>query len=100
MKLSKSVAFVSGAMLVCASGATSAQEDAVVKLGFAGPLTGQNANLGKDVERGARMAVDDLNANPPVIGGKKVKVELQVEDDGGDPRQATQKSRSVSLTPR
>ncbi|WP_438821902.1 ABC transporter substrate-binding protein, partial [Escherichia coli] len=36
------------------------------------------------------MAVDDLNANPPVIGGKKVKVELQVEDDGGDPRQATQ----------
>lgn len=90
MKLSKSVAFVSGAMLVCASGATSAQEDAVVKLGFAGPLTGQNAHLGKDVERGARMAVDDLNANPPVIGGKKVKVELQVEDDGGDPRQATQ----------
>ncbi|MFM0337115.1 branched-chain amino acid ABC transporter substrate-binding protein [Paraburkholderia fungorum] len=74
-------------MLVC--GAAHAQDD-VVKLGFAGPLTGQNANLGKDVERGARMAVDDLNANPPTIGGQKVTISLQVEDDGGDPRQATQ----------
>ncbi|SMG02991.1 Leucine-, isoleucine-, valine-, threonine-, and alanine-binding protein [Burkholderia singularis] len=36
------------------------------------------------------MAVDDLNANPPVIGGKKVRIELQVEDDAGDPRLATQ----------
>lgn len=94
MKLSKSIALIGGAILACASSVASAQED-TVKLGFAGPLTGQNANLGKDVERGARMAVDDLNANPPVIGGKKVKVELQVEDDGGDPRQATQVAQKL-----
>ncbi|WP_213309171.1 branched-chain amino acid ABC transporter substrate-binding protein [Paraburkholderia sacchari] len=89
MNLSKSVIAISGAIVCLLSGAAHAQED-IVKLGFAGPLTGQNANLGKDVERGARMAVDDLNANPPVIGGKKVKIVLDVEDDGGDPRQATQ----------
>lgn len=89
MKVLKSVIALSGALVALTSGIASAQED-TLKLGFAGPLTGQNANLGKDVERGARMAVDDLNANPPVIGGKKVKVDLQVEDDAGDPRQATQ----------
>jgi branched-chain amino acid transport system substrate-binding protein len=89
MKLSKSVLAVSGAVVALSVGPANAQDD-VVKLGFAGPLTGQNANLGKDVERGAQMAVDDLNANPPVIAGKKVKVELDVEDDAGDPRQATQ----------
>lgn len=89
MKRLKSVVAIGSASIALASGAANAQED-VVKLGFAGPLTGQNANLGKDVERGARMAADDLNANPPVIGGRKVRIELQVEDDAGDPRQATQ----------
>ncbi|MFM0327965.1 branched-chain amino acid ABC transporter substrate-binding protein, partial [Caballeronia glebae] len=88
MKSLKVIA-VSSALIAATSGLANAQES-TVKLGFAGPLTGQNANLGKDVERGARMAVDDLNANPPTIGGKKVKIELQVEDDAGDPRQATQ----------
>ncbi|RQZ12443.1 branched-chain amino acid ABC transporter substrate-binding protein [Burkholderia sp. Bp9031] len=89
MKRLRSVIAIGSASIALASGAANAQED-VVKLGFAGPLTGQNANLGKDVERGARMAADDLNANPPVIGGRKVRIELQVEDDAGDPRQATQ----------
>ena len=89
MNLSKSIAALCGAVVSLTSLVAHAQDD-TVKLGFAGPLTGQNASLGKDVERGARMAVDDLNANPPVIGGKKVRIELQVEDDAGDPRQATQ----------
>ncbi|RQR35530.1 branched-chain amino acid ABC transporter substrate-binding protein [Burkholderia sp. Bp9143] len=89
MKRLNSVIAIGSAAIALASGAAHAQEE-VVKLGFAGPLTGQNANLGKDVERGARMAVDDLNANPPVIGGRKVRIALQVEDDAGDPRQATQ----------
>ncbi|KVE25554.1 branched chain amino acid ABC transporter substrate-binding protein [Burkholderia singularis] len=89
MKLSSSVALISGTLLACASSVTNAQED-TVKLGFASSLTGENANIGKDIERGVRMAMDDLNANPPVIGGKKVRIELQVEDDAGDPRLATQ----------
>ncbi|MEX3943085.1 branched-chain amino acid ABC transporter substrate-binding protein [Paraburkholderia sp. BR10937] len=89
MKRLKSVIAVGSAVVSLGMGVAYAQE-VTVKLGFAGPLTGENANLGKDVERGARMAVDDLNANPPVIGGKKVRIELDVEDDAGDPRQATQ----------
>ncbi|WP_322095458.1 branched-chain amino acid ABC transporter substrate-binding protein [Paraburkholderia bannensis] len=86
---------VSSTLVTLVSGVAQAQESSI-KLGFAGPLTGQNANLGKDVERGARMAVDDLNANPPIIGGKKIKIDLQVEDDAGDPRQATQVAQRLA----
>jgi branched-chain amino acid transport system substrate-binding protein len=79
---------VVAAALVVIGGAAYAQ-DAVVKIGHVGPTSGGIAHLGKDNENGARMAIDDLNAKGVVIGGKKVKLELQAEDDGGDPKQGT-----------
>lgn len=69
------------------AGAVSAQE--VVKIGHVGPTSGGIAHLGKDNENGARMAIDELNAKGVTIGGKKVKLELQAEDDAGDPKQGT-----------
>lgn len=61
-----------------------------VKIGFAGPLTGNIAHIGKDLENGARMAVDLINADGGLdIAGKKVKLELLAEDDQGDPKTAT-----------
>lgn len=79
---------VVAAALVVVGGAAYAQ-DAVVKIGHVGPTSGGIAHLGKDNENGARMAIDDLNAKGVMIGGKKVKLELQAEDDGGDPKQGT-----------
>ena len=64
-------------------------QDVVVKIGHVGPTSGSIAHLGKDNENGARMAIDELNAKGVVIGGKKVKLELLAEDDGGDPKQGT-----------
>lgn len=61
----------------------------VVKVGHAAPMTGPQAHLGKDNENGVRLAIDELNANPPTIAGKPVKFELLSEDDQADPRQAT-----------
>jgi branched-chain amino acid transport system substrate-binding protein len=78
--------------LVCAlaaAGAASAQDVQVVKIGHAGPVSGGIAHIGKDTENGVRMAVDELNTQNLVIGGKKIKFELAAEDDAGDPRQAT-----------
>jgi len=72
-----------------AAGAASAQEVQTVKIGHAGPVSGGIAHIGKDTENGVRMAVDELNAQNLVIGGKKIKFELAAEDDAGDPRQAT-----------
>ncbi len=63
--------------------------EVTVKLGHVAPLTGPQAHLGKDNENGARMAVDELNAQNLEIGGAKVKFELLAEDDQADPKQGT-----------
>ncbi|MFA9219002.1 MAG: branched-chain amino acid ABC transporter substrate-binding protein [Sphingomonadaceae bacterium] len=61
-------------------------QDMVVKIGHSGPLSGPQAFSGKDNENGARLAVEELNAKPITVAGKKVKFELQSEDDQGDPK--------------
>lgn len=67
----------------------AAKPEVTVKLGHVAPLTGPQAHLGKDNENGARMAVDELNAEGLEIGGAKVKFELLAEDDQADPKQGT-----------
>lgn len=61
----------------------------IVRIGAVAPLSGSAAHMGKDIENGARMAVDDLNAGNPEIGGRHVKFVLLAEDDAGDPKQGT-----------
>src|SRR6202795_5171762 len=58
----------------------------VVKLGHVGPLTGGIAHLGKDNENGARLAVEEINAKGLTIGGQKITLQLDPQDDAGDPR--------------
>jgi branched-chain amino acid transport system substrate-binding protein len=82
MKLKLTVA----AAIAVVAGLASAQ-DMVVKIGHVGPISGPQAAYGKDNENGARMAIEDLNAQGVVIGGKKVKFELVAEDDAADPKQ-------------
>jgi branched-chain amino acid transport system substrate-binding protein len=67
----------------------AAHAQAVVKIGTASPLSGPGAHQGKDIENGARMAIDELNANGVTIGGKKVTWALQAEDDASDPKTGT-----------
>ncbi len=74
-------------MLGAATWAASAAD--AVKIGCVAPLTGPQAHLGKDIENGARLAVDAINATKPTLDGKPVKFELQVEDDQADPKTAT-----------
>ncbi|MCQ4143036.1 branched-chain amino acid ABC transporter substrate-binding protein [Vogesella sp. AC12] len=61
-----------------------------IKIGQVSPLTGPISHLGKDVEFGAKLAIEDLNAEGVEIGGKKVRFELVSEDDQGDPKIGTQ----------
>jgi branched-chain amino acid transport system substrate-binding protein len=76
------------AALAMVAGMASAQ-DAVVKIGHVAPMSGSQAHYGKDNENGVRMAIEDLNTQNIVIGGKKVKFELVAEDDAADPKQGT-----------
>jgi branched-chain amino acid transport system substrate-binding protein len=61
----------------------------VVKIGHVAPVSGPQAHYGRDNENGARMAIDELNAQGVTIAGKTVKFELLAEDDAADPKQGT-----------
>ena len=61
----------------------------VVKLGFAAPLTGPQAHYGRDMKNGLVLALEEINAGSPAIGGQRVRFELLAEDDQADPRIAT-----------
>ena len=76
------------AAIAAVAGMASAQEQ-VVKIGHVAPVSGAQAHYGKDNENGARMAIEDINAKGVTIGGKKIKFELQAEDDASDPKQGT-----------
>jgi branched-chain amino acid transport system substrate-binding protein len=76
------------AATVLALGLGTAQAESV-RIGHAGPLTGPLAHIGKDGENGARLAIEDANAQGITIGGHTVTFELMGEDDQADPRQAT-----------
>ena len=76
------------AAIAAVAGMASAQEQ-VVKIGHVAPVSGAQAHFGKDNENGARMAIEDINAKGVTIGGKKIKFELQAEDDASDPKQGT-----------
>jgi branched-chain amino acid transport system substrate-binding protein len=76
---------ISGLVLLGLVGTVSAQET-IVKIGHSGPLSGAQSFSGKDNENGVRLAVEELNAKPITVGGKKVKFELITEDDQADPK--------------
>lgn len=67
-------------MLPAAAGAQT------IKIGWAGPLTGDQAFFGKTWLNGAQMAIDEVNAKGGVLGKK---LELVPLDDQADPKQAT-----------
>ncbi|WP_153099047.1 branched-chain amino acid ABC transporter substrate-binding protein [Paraburkholderia hayleyella] len=71
------------------AGAAYAQQVEDVKIGVAGPLTGAQAHYGKDFQNGITLAVEDMNATKPVIGGKTVRFVLNSADDQADPRTGT-----------
>ena len=83
--LMSAVACSLGLAIALVAGSAQAQE--IVKIGFASPLTGSQANYGKDNQNGAQMAIDELNAQGVTIGGKPVKFQLLAEDDQAEPKQ-------------
>lgn len=70
-------------MVACGGGSSSSSESATTfKIGGSGPLTGDYAIYGKAVENGAKIAVDEINAEG------KIQIEFKMEDDQGDPEQS------------
>lgn len=79
-------------MVACGDSSTPADNEtsgdgtaATVKIGGIGPLTGSYANYGLSVSNGAKIAVEEINANGGINGAQ---VELQFQDSQGDPESA------------
>src|SRR5690349_5794391 len=58
---------------------------AEVLIGVAGPMTGKEAWSGEQMQRGAEMAVADINAAGGLLGNQ---LRLVIADDFCDPQQA------------
>ena len=76
-------------MLAAALGGPARAE---ILIGMAGPITGKDAWFGEQIERGAAMAVADLNAAGGVLGQQ---VQLITADDFCDPEQAVAAARKL-----
>lgn len=59
----------------------------MVKVGFAAPLTGDNAVYGEGMKRAVELAIEEANASAEAKEAA-VSFEIKAEDDAGDPKQA------------
>jgi branched-chain amino acid transport system substrate-binding protein len=79
MSISKTVGYVTLAFsLALASGCS---REITVKIGVVAPMSGDLAQYGKDMARGAQIAVDELHAEAFRINNKRANFELVIEDD-------------------
>jgi branched-chain amino acid transport system substrate-binding protein len=61
------------------------KKENTIKIGIAGPMSGDQSKMGIDEKNGAELAIDEWNSRGGVLGKK---IELLVEDDQHDPKQA------------
>ena len=71
------------ALILTTLGPTAAWAE--ILIATAGPFTGRNIFRGEQIQRGAEMAVSDINESGGVLGER---VELLIADDACDPEQA------------
>ncbi|PLZ04376.1 branched chain amino acid ABC transporter substrate-binding protein [Burkholderia sp. WAC0059] len=66
-----------------------------VSIGFAAPLSGENAVYGKDLEDGVQLALDEANAESVRIDGRPAHFALIAVDDRADPRAGVQAAQQL-----
>lgn len=75
-----------GLLLLAVAGLLStALAAGTITLGLLAPMTGSRSDLGKGMEQGAQLALDEINAAGGVLGHKVV---LKVQDSAADPADA------------
>jgi branched-chain amino acid transport system substrate-binding protein len=70
---------------LCLTVSGCGKKDETIRIGVAGPMTGQDAKMGADFRNGVSLALDEWNAASGLFGKK---IEFLVEDDASDPKQA------------
>ena len=69
----------------------------VVKIGFVGPLTGDQAPVGQAMLNGARLAIEQASVQGPVLQG--YRLELMALDDQRNPTQAVTAAKKLVADP-
>ena len=89
MKSLKLIGLAIGATIALSS-AAFAQD---ITVAVAGPMTGSESAIGREMRNGAEMAVVDINKAGGVLGKK---LALDVEDDACDPKQARSVAEKIA----
>ncbi|MEW6214695.1 MAG: branched-chain amino acid ABC transporter substrate-binding protein [Nitrospirota bacterium] len=61
------------------------KKEETIKIGIAGPMTGDQAKMGMDFKNGVSLAVEEWNSKGGILGKR---VQMIVSDDQHDPKQA------------
>ncbi|MFL9879289.1 branched-chain amino acid ABC transporter substrate-binding protein [Herbaspirillum rhizosphaerae] len=69
-------------------GAAAAEALPEILIGFAAPMSGSSDEFGKSLANAAQLAVDEANARGITIGGRKMQLQLVIQDDRSDARTA------------
>jgi len=72
-------------LILCLFSYGCQKKEDVIRIGIAGPMTGDQAKLGMDLKNGASLAVEEWNSKGGLLG---MKIEMIVSDDQHDPKQA------------
>lgn len=84
--MKKIIAMLAGATMMMSCGTNQSQEEnSTIKVGGMGPLTGSAAMYGITVDKGAKLAFEEINANGGVLGKKFEYISL---DEKADPIEA------------
>ena len=81
-----------GCLTGCGGNASDDNAEAVFKIGASGPLTGGAAAYGDAVNKGAQIAVEEINAAGGING---VMIEFKMEDDEHDAEKAVNAYNSL-----
>jgi branched-chain amino acid transport system substrate-binding protein len=73
------------ALIVSLAGCGDGADSNTTQIAIVGPVTGQYASFGAQMQNGGELAVEDINAAGGVLGKQ---LELEIGDDACDPKQA------------
>jgi branched-chain amino acid transport system substrate-binding protein len=73
-----------GAVIVCC-GSVSALAEEPIKVGLVAALSGPSAQSGEAITRGLQLAIDEINAQGGLLGGRKIEL-VQRDDESSPPK--------------
>lgn len=83
--MKKIITMLLGATMLVSCGESKTQESSTIKIGGMGPLTGSAAIYGTTIEKGAKLAFEEINKNGGVLGKQVDYISL---DEKADPIEA------------